>query len=221
MNRVLVDVPHGAIGFDTDTTLSAAQYRECYALGFRFAIRYLGDLTSDEVDAALASNMLLGVVQHAHLPGWTVTPLLGQADGRRAVVDANAAGLPPMPIFIDLEEPAPETTINDLHEYSYECCKIVRGAGHEAGVYWGAGLPGDAQGVYHLAFTRYWKSFSNVITPWRRGYQLLQLFHFPKGECLVRDVFPEASPLVANVAIDVDVALSDYQGSRPRMLAAG
>src|SRR4029077_19885746 len=184
MNRIVVDCPHGAIGFDTNTRLSLEQYRVLRALGFRFAIRYLGDLKSDEVDDALAADLMLGVVQHAHYSGWDVGNHPGSDDGKRAVSDAHAAALPLMPLFADLEEPSPSTTVTDIEQWSAQWCAAVVHPGHEAQVYWGAGMPGDSKQLYQLAFTGYWSSFSNVIVPWRCGYKMRQLYHFPKGECL-------------------------------------
>jgi hypothetical protein len=49
---------------------------------------------------------------------------------------------------------------------------------------------------------------------------MIQLYAFPLGQALVREIFPQASALVGNLAIDLDVVQSDYLGSRPKMLAA-
>lgn len=221
MNRVLVDVRPGAVGFDTDTRLSREQYAEMRTLGFAFAERYLGDLTSEEVDDCLASGLLLQPLQHAHTAGWTPSDVHGQADGHRALRDASVAGLPPMPLFFDFEEPIVGASTLEVEAHSLALCRIVQGARYEAGVYWGARMPGDSHFLYRLPFTRYWKSFSDVVTPWLRGWQLVQLYCYPLGQTFVRDLFPDASPLVAHLAIDLDVAQSDYRGSRPKMLAAG
>lgn len=223
MNRIVVEAPHGALGFDTDTRPSLEQYKELRALGFRFVIRYLGDLTSEEVDDALEADLMIGAVQHAHYPGWVMGDPghTGTEDGRRAVADANTAALPQMPLFCDLEEPHASTTVSLVHQYSADWCAAVTRSGHEGEVYWGAGMPGNSKDVYELAFTGYWSSFSNVAIPWRCGFKMRQLYHFPKGECLVRDVFPSASALVANVAIDVNVAFSDHLGRRVKLCAAG
>jgi hypothetical protein len=222
MNRIVVDVPHGSLGFDCDQRLSLEQYQGMRALGFRFVMRYLGDLTSDEVDDALGADMMIGAIQHAHLSGWTVDAHPGAEDGRRAVRDANMAALPLMPLWADLEEPSPSTTTAQIAQWSAEWCAAVVHPGHEAEVYWGAGMPGDAKQVYQLAFTGYWSSFSNVVVPWRCGFKMRQLYHFPKGECLVRDVFPQGAPaIVADVPIDVNVAFNDYLGRKVRLCAAG
>jgi glycoside hydrolase-like protein len=219
--RQVVDVPHGAIGFDTDTRWTGAQYAEARSLGFRFAFRYLGDLSSEEVDEALGADMMISAIQHAHPPGWECSVQLGADDGARAVRDARSALLPPgLPLWADLEEVATGTGPSLVAGYSQAWCAHVVGAGFPAGVYWGAGMPGDSQQLYQLPFTSYFKSFSNVVTPWRRGYQLYQLFHFPRGECIVADVYPDASSLTRNLAIDVIAACSDYVGSRARMLKA-
>jgi len=222
MRRIVVDAPHGALGFDCDTRLSREQYSAARALGFRFVARYLGDLTSDEVDDCIGSGLLLLPVQHAHAPGWIVGEggHTGAEDGRRAVADANAAALPQMPLWFDLEQPHTATTPAQVHQYAAEACAAVGRPGFEGRVYWGAGMPGNEHDVYMLQFTGYWKSFSNVVTPWKRGFQLIQLFRYPRGECYVREVFPLAPASIADVLIDVDVACSDYEGSSAKMLAA-
>ncbi len=221
LRRALVDCPYG-LGFDTDTRLAFEQYRELRALGLRFAGRYLGDLTSEEVDDANGADLGIIPIQHAHVAGWQVGEgaHTGAADGRAAVADANHAALPPMPLWCDLEEVHPSTTIEQVHQYAAEWCAQVKASGFEGRVYWGAGMPGDPHDVYMLQFDGYWKSFSNVAAPWRRGWQMVQLYCYPRGECLVRDVFPLASSLVANVAIDLDAACADYLGGRPRMVVA-
>jgi hypothetical protein len=219
MRRVVVDVRPGALGFDTDARLTRAQYAEMRSLGFEFAERYLGDLTTEEVDDCLGAGLLLQPLQHAHLAGWLPSEGFGLADGERAVRDAQRAEIPPMPLFADLEEPLAGTTTVEVFAHCRGLCPPMVQAGYEAGVYWGAGMPGDGRFLYSLPFTRYWKSFSDVVTPWRRGWQLVQLYSFPLGQVLVREVFPQASDLVGGRLIDLDVAQSDYLGSRPRMLA--
>ena len=152
-----------------------------------------------------------------------VTGALGTQDGERAVSSAAFAGLPvALPLWCDLEEPEATTTHDAVSTYARHWCLPVASRGPEASarVYVGAGVPCDGQQLYHLAFTGYWQSFSNVPTPFRRGYQMRQIYAAPSGSCRVRDVFSAASALVGDLMIDVDVTESDFLGSRPKMLIA-
>ena len=220
MGRVTVTIPHAALGFDSDQRWTRAQYAAMRLLGFRFAIRYLGDLTSDEVDDAHAADIGIVPVAHAHLPGWMPSAQLGADDGRRVVHDLTIAGLPPCEVWADLEGVALTATRELVQAYSVAWCAPVHATSNDASVYVGAQVPADPHSLYALPFTGYWQSESDVPTPWRRGYKLIQLFAAPKGECLVRDVYPDAPPIVAHMAIDADVTRSDYLGGRCRMVVS-
>jgi len=214
--RLAVPCPAGALGFDTDERPTAAQYQLLRALGFRFACRYLGDLTSAEVDDALDAGVGIIPVQHAHLPGWSPDTLKGADDGARAVHHAAVAGLPACTLWADIEGCAGSAA--DLAGYVRAWCASPVKAGFEAGGYIGSGTPGDSETLWRLDFTGYWKSQSDVPTPARRGWRLIQLFAPPYGSCTVGDVFPGCSPAVRELTIDVDVAQSDYLGALPKMI---
>jgi hypothetical protein len=219
MARRTVLMPHAALGFDTIARLSRDQYAAMRALGFQYAIRYLGDLTSDEVDdCCLHAGLGIVPVQHAHAVGWIPSAELGTADGAAAVRDAVTARLPPCELWADLEGCNPVTTHDQVLAWSVTWCRPVTITSNDAGVYVGGATPEDAHALYSLPFTGYWESESAVAAPWRRGFKLVQLFCAPKGECLVRDVFPNAPTLVRNLQIDVDVSRSDYLGGRCRMV---
>lgn len=219
MARRTVAVPHAALGFDTITRLSRDQYVAMRVLGFRFAVRYLGDLTHDEVDdCCLHAGLGIIPVQHAHAVGWTPSAELGEADGTRAVRDALAAGLPHTELWADLEGCAPSTTQAQVLAWSIAWCRPVTITSNEAGVYEGSETPEDAHSLYSLPFTGYWESESAVPAPWRRGFKLIQLFRAPQGQCLVRDIYPDAPALVRNLQIDADVSRSDYLGGVCKMV---
>jgi hypothetical protein len=222
MNYSVVDVAPGARGFDTIAALTADQYTAMYALGFTFRWGYLGDLHTTEIDTALANRVGIMVIQHARAVGWTVTQAKGAEDGARAVRDALSAKLPQaLPLWCDLESPATTATADDIAAYSDAWCQAVHGAGHNAEVYVGFGLPCDAEHLWELPFTGYASSFSNVATPAHRGFKMRQLFaSYPKGECFVRDAFPHAPANVAGLQIDIDITQTDFLGSKPKMLVA-
>ena len=222
MSYKVVDVGPGALGFDTIDTLDAAQYTAMRALGFTFRWGYLGDLHPAEITRAHAAGLGVMVVQHARATGWVVTGAKGAEDGARAIRDAQVTGLPqPLPLWCDLESPASGTTAFDISMYSAAWCHAVQGDGRPAELYVGYALPSNAQELWELPFTGYGKSYSDVPTPAHRGFKLIQLFgSYPKGECFVREAFPNAPASVASLLIDIDVTQLDYLGARPKMLVA-
>ena len=94
--------PAGALGFDTDTGLSASTAQAFVENGFKFVIRYLsltqpeeeGDLSAAEAEDILNSGLALMAVQHAPDPEWTPTESLGSEYGSAAAANAQALGFP-------------------------------------------------------------------------------------------------------------------------------
>lgn len=220
MNLKVVQAAPLMRGFDTITRPTAAQYI-VLAQFFDFAIRYLGDLHADEVSDALNAKLGLMLVQHARANGWMPDAAKGATDGARAVRDAQAINAPKgLTLWLDLEVCSATALFGDVQKYSEAACDQITNAGFKAGVYVGAGVPGSGQQLYELPFTAYWKSQSFVATPNRRAFQLEQLFVYPQGQCLIKDVWPKAPPNVASMQIDADVVLCDYLDGRPTMLVA-
>lgn len=218
----LVELPHGALGFDSFTPLSQAQYGAMRALGFRWATRYLDNLSKSELAAALAQGVFLNLISAAPSPqSWTPGPDVGSAAGTRARLAAIALGVPPgMNLWRDLETPSATTTVTDVQLDARAFCSELAAGGYVGKVYVGSGLPVelDARALYGLAYKGYWESFSQVAGIAVRGYELRQLFHFPSGDCAVSDVFAGAPSNVAALRIDVDVAHFDYRGDRCKAL---
>lgn len=219
----VVSIPTGALGFDTIARPSRLQYQALRALGFRFAVRYLGDLTDVEISDATAEGVGVIPIQHARAVNWIVDPQKGAEDGLRAARDASAVNIPvDQTLWCDLEGCHPSTTPSAVQLYSESWCGAARAAGYlDQGVYHGAGVPSSGAELFRLAFTGYFRSQSDVPCPMPRGWRLIQLFDFPKGQCTVADVFPDAPAIVAGLQIDVDIAQADYRGVRAKMLVAG
>jgi hypothetical protein len=220
----VVELPHAALGFDSWSGITAAQYADLRKLGFVFAVRYLDNLTVAEIGSCLDSGLKLALVQASRKPGWRPGPAFGTEDGARARRQAIALGIPfDADIFCDLETPDPATTTAaDVDAYARAYCPELVSGGYHAKVYIGSGLPPklDEVALYKLPYTGYWSSFSRVSDVASRGYQMRQLFFYPTGECKVVDVFPQAPASVAGLRIDADIASSDYKGGRVRALAA-
>lgn len=219
----VIELPHGALGFDCWTPLSILQYRAMRALGFRFAARYLDDITTEELNGLLGEGLYYVPVQTARKPGWRPSSVTGTEDGVRSRQMAIKLGLPMgLNIFRDFETPDPLTTLAEAQADADSWCIEQHPGGYDAKVYIGAGMPPGLtpDALYKLPYVGYWGSFSRIPDVAVRAYQMRQLFHYPSGECRVSDVFPEAPLEVANVLIDVDVAFSDYKGGRVTAVSA-
>lgn len=203
----------GAIGFDTDTKLSAQSAGALAASGYRFAVRYLslgapshGDLDAAELQAIVPVLNLMAV-QHVRAPGWMPSAALGKADGEHAALNAKAAGiLAATSVWFDLEGVAGGATPAEVIAHADAWYNEVRAAGYLPGIYVGSGSVLSASDLYHkLGFSRYWKSFSRVPEPDVRGFTMIQLFD---------------TITVEGVAIDVDVIQKDYEGGLPVWLTS-
>jgi Domain of unknown function (DUF1906) len=213
----LVQLPHGALGFDCYTPPTADQLIAMRALGFVFHVGYLDNRTPEMVTDALAAGLLFVAVQVSRKSGWRPSASTGSEDGARARRDAIRLDLPlGVDIFRDLETPNVLTTLAEIQADSHSWCAEMDPGGYEGKVYVGAGMPPSltSQALYELPYRGYWASFSRVPDVAHRGYQMRQLFRYPQGECRVGDVFDEAPALVSEMIIDVDVAFSDYKGGR-------
>jgi hypothetical protein len=220
----IISLHHGSLGFDSWAALTTVEYAAMKSLGFRFACRYLDDLSVAEIAAAHDASIALVPVQASRKPGWKPTSTTGSEDGARARRQAIALGLPVgLNLFCDLETPDPTTTTAaDVEAHARAWCAEVVAGGYIDKVYVGSGLPPklDELALYKLPFKGYWSSFSKVSDVASRGYQMRQLYFYPSGECKVSDVFPEAPASVAAFRIDVDVAFSDYKGGFVNAIAA-
>jgi hypothetical protein len=198
-----------ALGFDTDTQLTAVTAAGLRAAGMTFAIRYLsigaaeaGDLTPGEVGAILGAGLALMAVQHVRYPNWMPSAVLGATDGRSAVANARACDFPAgATIWCDSEGQAGGATATI--EYINAWAGAVKDGGYDPGLYVGAGTPLDAQELYALDVDRYWKSFSQVYEP-TCGWSMIQLY---------REIE------LAGVTVDVDVVQYDYKMRVPNWLA--
>ena len=207
-------IPNGAHGFDTDAVLTAQNCRDAKAMGFVFAIRYVGrgttpeagDLSAAEAQQILSAGLGLMAVQHAAPDGWDPTPALGQANGQNAAAHATAVGFPPgVNLWVELEGVANSVPAEDVIAYCNAWCAEAAQAGFVPGIYVGANalLTGD-QLYSRLQSTHYWQSASVVPDIPHRGYQMVQ-----------RVVAGDAP---FGVPIDRNVAMTDSLGGAALML---
>jgi hypothetical protein len=208
-------IPNGAHGFDANAVLTARNCAAAKAMGFAFAIRYVGrgaadgagNLSTAEAQVILAAGLGLMAVQHVAQAGWKPTAALGQTNGQHAALHASAIGFPGgVNLWVDLEGIDHGTGAEDVIGYCNAWCAEAVQAGFVPGVYVGANaiLSGD-QLYWRLQLKHYWKSGSTVPAIPLRGYQLVQ--RIVSGD----------RPF--GVGIDRNVAITDGFGDAALMLA--
>ena len=160
---------NGAVGFDTDTPLTAALCQSLPLLDYEFAIRYVShaaprsiDLTATEAQMITDAGMALMVVMHPLAAGWSPSASLGLAHGK-AVLRNLPANLPSgMAVWCDLEGLA-QTPNGITCSYVNSWSAIIRNAGWQPGLYVGYDTWLTGEQLYeNLTLNRYWKSASNV-----------------------------------------------------------
>ena len=98
--RSIGSSPTTLLGCDTTESLSAAQYKQLGALGFRWIARYVPysgqaasvGIQADEVQSCLSGGMGLFLVQFARPSTWSAQA--GRDDGELAASCARGLGLP-------------------------------------------------------------------------------------------------------------------------------
>lgn len=194
--RIAARADAGAKGFDCDTVLDDASSARLFAAGMRFGVRYLGSLTSGELDAMLASGLACMPVTFG-----------GAFDGPQAVRHAQQAGIPKgATVWLDLEGQSIATPIHTLVTKINMWSGSVRTAGYDPGLYVGANALLTSTELYALSMDRYWHSLSRVVD--RNG----QLAEPSCGWCM-HQLFP--STTVAGVFVDFDFVQQDYRGRVP------
>lgn len=205
----VAEAPVGALGVDTIQRLTRAAAlqpgelgaaSQLAAAGIRFAVRYLPDLTAEEIADILGAGLALMLVAHVRYPGWHPSAQVGAADAERVGQRARDLDIPSdATIWCDLEGMG--GAAEDAISYANAWANGVRSFHFEPGVYVGAGVPLDGDALYHrLTVSHYWRSMSAVPDVSRRGYQMLQLNPQTK---------------IAGVTVDLDVTQQDHYGQMP------
>jgi hypothetical protein len=195
----------GAKGIDTVTSLTADQCNALRSAGVEFAVRYLGSITSEEVDSILGSGMAVMPVTYSRKPGWSPSADVGRSDGASSIYHLGRAGLPCCcTVWLDLEEPggAKEDVIAYVNAWS----DAILQSGYIPGLYVGAGVPLSGEELYHLKSQRYWHSQS-------------VLHAAPQCEWCMYQLYPSTS--VAGVWADVNYVQQDRQGRVPAWVVGG
>lgn len=203
----------GALGFDVNQNLSAAQAAGFKSAGYDFCIRYLprtapltkGNLTSTEIKNILEAGLALMAVQHCPEPGWSPSAALGMQYGQYAAEYAVEIGLPPgMSVWLDLEGVIP-LLAQGVRDYCYAWYNAVgsQAAGYVPGLYVGFGTGLTPQELYEdLPFRHYWKAYNGPSLP-VRGYQIIQ----------------ETVKLMEGISFDPNRLVADNLGGLPLWLS--
>jgi len=204
-----------AVGFDCSAKLTSQTAKQLAAMGFRFAVRYVGlsqpnaaDIDSIEMGIILEDIGALWLVQHPLNPGWSPSGQLGQAHGTAAARNAKAAGyLPAANLWQDLEGVSSTSKPQDVIDYCNEWGNAVIAAGFLHGLYVGYDAILSAQELYALPTVRsYWSDFGNRSVA-IRGFAMKQL----TNDTVIPDLpFP----------IDLDLVHADMLGARPTWMMA-
>jgi len=213
---MIKQLPQGALGFDTNQTLTLDIAKKLRATGYSFAIRYIpilqratGDITTQEINDIVTAGLGLLLVQHCRYPGWVPSGDLGTKDATRAVAHLNTVGMPKgVNVYLDLEGVKPGVSTGDILAFCNNWYDIINNAGYTPGIYVGfdCGLTGDT--LYHgLKFQHYWKSGANVPDIPIRGYEMVQ-------------TIPTNGKSVYGINIDEDTVLVDKLNNSPQALFA-
>ncbi len=203
----LADV--GAKGFDTTQPLTTARAEGLAAAGMRFAVRYLGSLTSAEVDTIHAAGMRVFPVTFGLKHGTPPSAILGSNFGMSSVLEMRKIGMPAgVTVWLDLEDMS--GTAADIQAFVNAWATAVLAAGYRAGLYVGAGAVLTSKELYSLKVTYYWHSLSRVSD--RNG----AIAEPDCGWCMYQ-LYPSIN--VAGTLVDVDVIQKDYRGRLPSWCA--
>ena len=190
-----------ALGVDTIATLSSTNAAAFKNSGYSFVVRYLGSLSSAELDNILNSGLALMPVSYSRAGGWVPSAALGTSDGLNMVKDLKALGLPTgITVWCDLEGMG--GVANDTIIYAEAWGACVGAAGYIPGVYVGAGIPLNSAQLYALNnIHAYWHSCSVVPDVNSCSYMMIQL--------------NPPNQIVDGVEVDIDVIQHDHSGRFP------
>jgi hypothetical protein len=210
MNRVAQAAFVGARGFDTIATIDATHAASLRAWGMQFAVRYLGSLTTEEVDVLLAAELAVMPVTYGVRHGTVLDASLGTNFGFSSLHHAQVAGLPQgVTVWLDLESCT--GTAADVIEFVSSWTSPIIQGGYMPGLYVGAGALLSSAELYALPVVRYWQSLSketdargNLAEP-NCGWTMIQLYN---------------SIVAGGVLVDVDVVQKDYRNRLPMWCVA-
>ncbi len=200
--RVVQNAEVGALGFDTVAPITDDLAAQFCAAGFRFAVRYLGSLTSAEVDRILDAGLAVMPVTYGLKVGTAVDAAMGRRYGASTVANAQSAGMPrAATVWLDLE-----TVTGDVAPFVDRWAETVQAGGFVPGLYVGAGAQLSSVELYALKVVRYWHSLSRVTD---RNNALAE----PACGWCMYQLYPTVRR--CGIDVDIDVVQQDYRGRVP------
>jgi hypothetical protein len=201
----------GALGFDCVAIIDEAMARTAYANGCRFAVRYLGSLSTGERNVILDAGLALMPVTYCRAPGWVPSGTMGYGDGHESVTHLRAAGIPQgVTVWRDLEGPGGSPS--NVIEYVNAWCEPVRQAGYDPGLYVGYDCHLTGAQLTELAVDRYWHSLSRVADNLGRTSE-------PTCGWCMHQLYPTC-PSWHGYNVDLNVVQQDYRGRLPYWVVA-
>lgn len=198
MQVVTAPTPNLIMGFDCYASLSRETATAAASAGYVFALRYVDNLTTDEITTILAAGLALMLIKQA--PKATdYTPSQGTSDGQAAASLAQGLGIPAgMCIFVDAENV--QTSKSDAEGYLKSWYTAVAKGGYVPGIYVGTTLFSATELYQDFGFQHYWRAGTPSTLPfvYKRGYQLFQ-----QGQATIN-----------GHTVDVDFAQADLLGGK-------
>lgn len=197
--------PFPALGTDSVTALTSTSAAALKANGMKFAVRYLGSVTSAELSDILNAGLLFMPVTFSRAPGWVPTAATGASDGAEDVLHLQALGLPQgCTVWIDLEGVDASAPASAVSDWVNARSAAITGAGFDAGLYVGYSPVLDGAQLYALPnINRYWCAYNGTTEP-GCGFCMLQL---------------NKTTTLAGVEVDVDCVQYDFKNRLPNMVA--
>jgi hypothetical protein len=184
LNGTVAKAPAGALGFDVDEPLDAAQCAAMLDSGYVFCLRYVslgpeqyGDLSTAEATTILSAGLALMPVQHFVGDGWSPSGALGTTYGQAAAANVAEIGFPAgVNVWVDIEGVGPGTATQDIIDYANNWYDAVAAAGFVPGLYVGPGVGLTSEQLYSaLKMQHYWRAGAeSAPTVATRGIQMQQ-----------------------------------------------
>lgn len=211
MGRIAKAATVGALGADTIQPITTRAVADALrGAHVDYIVRYLGSLSSPEIDVILQSSLAVMPVTYSRSSGWQPSGDLGALDAKHHVAECDAIGIPKgATVWLDLEGPGGHA--QDVIDHVTNWANIVRGSGYDPGLYCGWGTLLTSEELYQLPVDRYWKSQSRVTDS---AGQLAE----PKCGWCQYQLFP--SVMRGGVWVDLNVIQEDNQTRLPTWVVA-
>jgi hypothetical protein len=204
MQIISAPTPNLILGFDCYAPVSSETAAAAVRGGYVFAVRYVDNLSAQEITTVLDAGLALMLVKQAPAKisasnsNLDYTPTAGTSDGHATVALAQGLEIPAgMCIFVDAE--SIHTSKSDATGYLKNWYSAVAQAGYVPGIYVGTTMFSATELYKDFGFQHYWQAgISNMPFVDSRGYQLYQ-----QGQAKINEH-----------TVDIDYAQADLRGGK-------